>query len=84
VFEDMFEMSEYNFSVLRFSVVVCHWCIVPCLILIRNTISHLHPKGPDEVIKFCTDCVLSEEEEPCDVPSTIFRDENVGDGSLSP
>lgn len=24
VFEDMFEMSEYNFSVLRFSVVVCH------------------------------------------------------------
>jgi hypothetical protein len=42
------------------------------------------PKGPDEVIKFCTDCVLSEEEEPCDVPSTIFRDEDVSDGGLSP
>jgi len=29
----------------------------------------------DEVMEFCTDCVLSEEEEPCDVPEK-FLDEN--------
>lgn len=30
--------------------------------------------GPAEVIKFCTECVLSEDEEPCDVPESIFGD----------
>ena len=27
---------------------------------------------PDEVMEFCTDCVLSEEEEPCDVPEKFL------------
>eukprot|EP00558_Chaetoceros_sp_UNC1202_P007175 CAMPEP_0197246624 /NCGR_PEP_ID=MMETSP1429-20130617/18391_1 /TAXON_ID=49237 /ORGANISM="Chaetoceros sp., Strain UNC1202" /LENGTH=170 /DNA_ID=CAMNT_0042707329 /DNA_START=70 /DNA_END=582 /DNA_ORIENTATION=+ len=27
---------------------------------------------PREVIKFCTDCVLSDEEEPCDIPETLL------------
>jgi hypothetical protein len=30
---------------------------------------HLSPK---EVMAFCKDCVLSEEEEPCDVPDAMF------------
>jgi len=34
--------------------------------------------GPDEVIKFCKECVLSEDEEPCDIPETIFRDDGMG------
>lgn len=29
---------------------------------------------PKEVMSFCTDCVLSEDEEPCDVPGTLFGD----------
>ena len=33
-------------------------------------------KGPEEVIKFCTECVLSEDETPCDVPATLFEDDN--------
>jgi hypothetical protein len=28
--------------------------------------------GPSEVIKFCTECVLSDDEEPCDVPQSMF------------
>merc|ERR1712150_390060 len=31
---------------------------------------------PEEVLKFCTECVLSEEEEPCDVPEMFYVDEN--------
>ena len=31
--------------------------------------------GPQEVMKFCTDCVLSEEEEPCDIPEAMFADD---------
>lgn len=27
-----------------------------------------------EVMKFCTDCVLSEEEEPCDIPEKMLDD----------
>ncbi|KAL7469411.1 hypothetical protein ACHAXS_009666 [Conticribra weissflogii] len=34
--------------------------------------------GPDEVIKFCKECVLSEDEEPCDIPETIFKDDGMG------
>ena len=30
--------------------------------------------SPEEVIKFCTDCVLSEDEEPCDVPPEKMTD----------
>ena len=37
--------------------------------------------GPEEVIKFCKDCVLSEEEEPCDVPVNWFEDDDIGSGS---
>ena len=33
-------------------------------------------KGPEEVIKFCTECVLSEDETPCDVPANLFEDDN--------
>ena len=29
---------------------------------------------PKEVMSFCTDCVLSEDEEPCDVPGNLFDD----------
>lgn len=28
-----------------------------------------------EVLKFCKDCVLSEEEEPCDIPEKLFEDD---------
>ena len=34
---------------------------------------------PREVIQFCNECVLSEDEEPCDIPDSIFAsadDEN--------
>jgi hypothetical protein len=27
---------------------------------------------PEEVVKFCTDCVLSEDEEACDVPDAFY------------
>ena len=30
--------------------------------------------SPQEVIAFCTECVLSEEEEPCDVPEAMLED----------
>mmetsp|Transcript_24006 Transcript_24006/g.57957 ORF Transcript_24006/g.57957 Transcript_24006/m.57957 type:complete len:192 (-) Transcript_24006:258-833(-) len=30
--------------------------------------------GPSEVMKFCEECVLSEEEDPCDVPASVFED----------
>lgn len=36
---------------------------------------------PTEVIQFCKECVLSEEEEPCDVPMIFFEDGN-GDGGV--
>lgn len=32
--------------------------------------------GPEEVIMFCTDCVLSEDEEPCDIPESVFGSDN--------
>lgn len=35
---------------------------------------------PMEVVKFCKECVLSEEEEPCDVPVNLFEDD---DGDVS-
>lgn len=35
--------------------------------------------SPEEVIKFCTECVLSEDETPCDVPASLFEDD-VGTG----
>lgn len=35
--------------------------------------------GPGEVRKFCEDCVLSEEEEPCDVPDAFL--DNAGKNS---
>jgi hypothetical protein len=28
--------------------------------------------SPQEVLKFCKDCVLSEEEEPCEVPESVY------------
>lgn len=31
--------------------------------------------SPTDVMKFCTDCVLSEEEEPCDVPEAYLEDD---------
>mmetsp|Transcript_19562 Transcript_19562/g.34357 ORF Transcript_19562/g.34357 Transcript_19562/m.34357 type:complete len:213 (+) Transcript_19562:300-938(+) len=36
--------------------------------------------GPSEVIKFCNECVLSEEDEPCDIPESFFGSD---DASLS-
>ena len=45
-------------------------------------------QGPEEVIKFCTECVLSEDETPCDVPANLFDDddeeEKVEGGGLHP
>ena len=35
--------------------------------------------GPSEVMNFCTECVLSEDEEPCDIPKTIFGDNDGSD-----
>ena len=41
--------------------------------------------GPSEVIKFCTECVLSEDEEPCDVPESVYGDvDEEGLGGLNP
>lgn len=31
--------------------------------------------SPEQVMEFCTDCVLSEEEEACDVPDQFFDDD---------
>ena len=28
--------------------------------------------GPEEVVEFCANCVLSEEEEPCDIPDGFY------------
>ena len=41
--------------------------------------------GPNEVMKFCKECVLSEDEEPCDIPETVFgssEDGNTGNDGL--
>lgn len=38
---------------------------------------------PSEVVKFCTECVLSEDEEPCDVPE-VFYDGEGGTNGLHP
>jgi len=35
---------------------------------------------PREVIKFCNECVLSEDEEPCDIPESIFASDYNDDG----
>lgn len=43
--------------------------------------------GPSEVIKFCTECVLSEDEEPCDIPESMFEihdDESINNGPTPP
>ena len=37
---------------------------------------------PTEVITFCKECVLSEEEEPCDVPVNLFEDDVSDDGGV--
>jgi len=36
--------------------------------------------SPEEVVAFCEECVLSDEEEPCDVPDALFE----GDSNDSP
>ena len=38
---------------------------------------------PSEVIKFCEECVLSEEDDPCDVPDALFEGQGY-DGPLKP
>jgi hypothetical protein len=44
--------------------------------------------SPAEVIGFCTDCVLSEDEEPCDIPydamDEFLKNEKPSDGQLRP
>jgi hypothetical protein len=37
---------------------------------------------PQEVMAFCEECVLSDEEDPCDVPEAFFGDDK--DGGLRP
>jgi hypothetical protein len=39
---------------------------------------------PTEVIQFCKECVLSEEEEPCDVPVNLFAEDSDDVGGLHP
>jgi hypothetical protein len=41
---------------------------------------------PSEVMKFCTECVLSDGEEPCDVPESMFGggSDDDGGGGLRP
>lgn len=36
----------------------------------------MYLQGPEEVVKFCKECVLSEDEEPCDVPANLFDDDD--------
>lgn len=31
---------------------------------------------PREVVEFCSECVLSEDEEPCDIPESAFSGED--------
>ena len=31
---------------------------------------------PREVVEFCSECVLSEDEEPCDIPENVFSEED--------
>ena len=33
----------------------------------------VYDMSPRQVIAFCEECVLSEEEEPCDVPESMFE-----------
>lgn len=40
--------------------------------------------SPEEVIKFCTECVLSEEETPCDVPASLWEEKEEEGGGLHP
>jgi hypothetical protein len=53
------------------------------IVLVENRIlmiMYLFRKDAMEVQKFCKECVLSEEEEPCDVPGGFYED----DGGLHP
>lgn len=40
--------------------------------------------GPDEVQKFCTECVLSDQEEPCDVPEKFIADAGKNSWDIRP
>jgi len=42
---------------------------------------HMSPK---EVMEFCTECVLSEDEEPCDVPEAMLEDKNDLENTIRP
>lgn len=33
---------------------------------------------PQQVMQFCKECVLSEDEEPCDIPDALLKDEYDG------
>jgi len=33
--------------------------------------------SPEEVMEFCKGCVLSDGEEPCDIPEAMFNDQNL-------
>jgi len=33
---------------------------------------HSFEFSPEEVMEFCNDCVLSEDEEPCDIPDAFY------------
>lgn len=34
----------------------------------------MYQMSPSQVMEFCTECVLSEEEEPCEVPDAMYGD----------
>jgi hypothetical protein len=35
--------------------------------------SHSFRLSPEEVMAFCTNCVLSDDEEPCDIPEEFYN-----------
>ena len=43
-------------------------------------IKDMFDMDPREVIKFCNECVLSEDEEPCDIPESMFASADNDDG----
>eukprot|EP00804_Cyclotella_cryptica_P006203 CCRYP_015278-RA/>CCRYP_015278-RA protein AED:0.00 eAED:0.00 QI:24/1/1/1/1/1/2/232/263 len=71
VFEDMFDLGEFRF---------CYgfeWTSHDFSRFYNSAPLTFVPilEDPREVIKFCKECVLSEDEEPCDVPEKFLEDD---------
>mmetsp|Transcript_39450 Transcript_39450/g.118447 ORF Transcript_39450/g.118447 Transcript_39450/m.118447 type:complete len:115 (+) Transcript_39450:802-1146(+) len=44
----------------------------------------IYKMSPQQVVSFCEECVLSDEEEPCDVPEAMFEGTEDSNGELMP